>query len=100
VWRRDALVDHPYNRGRVGWLMHLPTWDQESSDRNDLYYDCDIHYGNALSGGCVPHNRDFDCPELRSWGIVNLPVIGEDWMLLEDNHDGMGCEVKPKAEQN
>jgi hypothetical protein len=53
--------------------MHLPTWDQERSDRSDLHYDCDLHDGDALSGGSVPHNRDFDCLELRSWGIVNIP---------------------------
>jgi hypothetical protein len=92
VWWRDALVDHLSDGSRIGWLLHLPTWEH-GSDHKDFYYPCDTHYGDALSGGCVPDSRDFDCPELRSWGIVNIPVIGEDWMLLDDDGNGAGCDV-------
>ena len=57
-----------------------------------IYYECDTNYGDALSGGCVPADRDYDCGELRSWGIANIPVIGGDWMLLDDDGDGWGCD--------
>jgi hypothetical protein len=68
-------------------------------------YVCDPNYDDALSGGCVPADRDYDCGELRSWGIVAIPVrtarptstppIIGDWMLLDDDHDGLGCESQP-----
>lgn len=57
-----------------------------------VYYECDTNYGDARSGGCVPADRDYDCGELRSWGITSIPVIGEDWMLLDDDGDGWACE--------
>jgi hypothetical protein len=60
-------------------------------------YECDTNYGDAQSGGCVPADRDYDCGELRSWGIANIPVIGEDWMLLDDDGDGWGCNVVASA---
>ena len=54
----------------------------------------------------MPSDRDYDCFELRSWGIVNIPIrdttifVGEDWMLLDDDHDGIGCEVEPVNDSN
>jgi hypothetical protein len=63
-----------------------------SSGTEFVHYDCDPNYGDAQSGGCVPADRDYDCAELRSWGIAGIPVIGEDWMLLDDDGDGQGCE--------
>jgi hypothetical protein len=62
------------------------------SAQDFIEYDCDPNYDDAQSGGCVPADRDYDCGELRSWGIANIPVIGEDWMLLDDDGDGLGCE--------
>ena len=82
----DAL--YPVN-GRVG---SFPSGEI-------VEYACDANYDDAQSGGCVPADRDYDCGELRSWGIANIPVIGEDWMLLDDDGDGLGCEpiVEPVA---
>jgi hypothetical protein len=92
-----------------------------------ISYVCDVNYWDAQSGGCVPADRDYDSDELRAWGIVNIrvvkivppesgglegalgsviellpwteetPVVEPDWMLLDDDHDGMGCEVGPQA---
>jgi hypothetical protein len=63
---------------------------------------CDPNYG-ATSAGCVPGDRDYDCPELHSMGIGDIPVIGSDWQRLdgfynyyggywESYPDGLGCE--------
>lgn len=91
---RDALVrEDPVTGERISRLG--------TPDGRFIYgsYVCDPNYGNAISGGCVPADRDYDCGELRSWGIVNIPVLFEigigDWMLLDDDHDGMGCEFQP-----
>ena len=69
-------------------------WSMETLDGTPevVWYVCDANYDHALSGGCVPADRDYDCGELRSWGIASIPVVGEDWMLLDDNGDGWGCE--------
>jgi hypothetical protein len=64
---------------------------------------CDANYGEALSGGCVPADRDYDCGELHALGIGDIPVIGDDWMRLDGYQDyatgewvylpdGLGCE--------
>jgi hypothetical protein len=68
-------------------LLYLPDL------RRSVFYPCDPNYENARSGGCVPDNHDYDCPELRSWGIANIPVSGRDWMFLDDDGNGIGCEV-------
>src|SRR5688500_10304847 len=63
---------------------------------------CDPNYG-ATSAGCVPGDRDYDCPELRAMGIGDIPVVGSDWQRLdgyfnyslgywESYPDGLGCE--------
>jgi len=97
VYWRDAYVEHEANRKRIGSLR--------GPDEQVINYTCDINYGDTQSGGCVPADRDYDCWELRSWGIVGIPVrtptpntnppIRGDWMLLDDDHDGLGCEYVP-----
>jgi hypothetical protein len=63
---------------------------------------CDPNYG-MTAGGCVPGDRDYDCPELKAMGIGDIPVIGSDWQRLDGyfNYatgqwiaypDGVGCE--------
>jgi hypothetical protein len=63
---------------------------------------CDPNYG-MTPGGCVPGDRDYDCPELKAMGIGDIPVIGTDWQRLDGNYDyntgqwlsypdGIGCE--------
>jgi hypothetical protein len=99
TWWRDAFVDDLPDGNRRGWFRLIDLTKLEEERRfQSVVYPCDVNYGNARSGGCVPDNRDYDCPELRSWGIVNIPVTGNDWMLLDDNHDGMGCEVEAVSE--
>lgn len=66
--------------------------EQVPSDREIVSYECDPNYGDAESGGCVPGDRAYDCVELRSWGIASIPIVGEDWMVLDDDGDGRGCE--------
>jgi hypothetical protein len=80
----------------VEYLRTFPLPDGPRSER--VEYVCDPNYDDALSGGCVPVDRDYDCSELRSWGIANIPVIGEDWMLLDEDYDRVGCEFSPAAE--
>jgi hypothetical protein len=106
---RDQISDTEWREYRVGVL-----WEQNpngipgdamypvngfgsSAETLDgipefVRYECDPNYGDAQSGGCVPGERDYDCGKLRSWGIASIPVIGEDWMLLDDDGDGLGCE--------
>jgi hypothetical protein len=109
-WRSPLVQRNSVTGHRMGRLG--------TSDGRYIYgsYVCDPNYDVALSGGCVPADRDYDCWELRSWGIVNIPImdttirpnttgaampsfIGDDWMLLDDDHDGMGCEVEHQPEQ-
>src|SRR5215217_3180746 len=63
---------------------------------------CGPNYG-ATDGGCIPEDRDYDCPELWEMGIGDIPVIGNDWMRLDGYQDfetgewisapdGLGCE--------
>lgn len=122
----------------VYWRLPIARYDCESGKRighlkevatpgETIRYVCDGNYGNAESGGCVPADRDYDCDELRAWGLVNIPVhknvvppepggiVGaaanviallpggapdpvadRDWMLLDDDHDGLGCEFQPE----
>jgi hypothetical protein len=47
---------------------------------------CDPNYG-PTPAGCVPGDRDHDCPELHSWGIGDIPVIGDDWQRLDGYYD-------------
>ncbi len=93
---RDAYVEYE-DGGPIGTLR--------AADGRVIRYACDVSYGEAQSGGCVPADRDYDCAELRSWGIVNIPIMRAipgarylrgDWMLLDDDHDGLGCEVPPQ----
>lgn len=95
IFWRD--VDVEYSGGTlIGTLR--------AADGRTIRYTCDTNYRGAQSGGCVPADRDYDCTELRSWGIVNIPVMPPipgakhqrgDWMLLDDDGDGVGCEVPP-----
>jgi hypothetical protein len=63
---------------------------------------CDPNYG-ATYAGCVPEDRDYDCPELHAMGLGDIPVIGSDWQRLDgyldfatgqwvSYPDGLGCE--------
>src|SRR4051794_37401919 len=63
---------------------------------------CDPNYG-PTPGGCVPGDRDYDCPELHAMGIGDVPVLGTDWQHLDGYYnyttgvwetypDGLGCE--------
>lgn len=63
---------------------------------------CDPNYG-MTPGGCVPDDRDYDCPELKAVGIGDIPVLGNDWQRLDgyidyntgqwiSYPDGVGCE--------
>jgi hypothetical protein len=107
VYWRDAWVDQDAKSGRRTGRLRTP-------DGQVISYTCDINYRDAGSGGCVPADRDYDCDELRSWGIVNIrvrtpvsnprpvvtppPGLRGDWMLLDDDHDGLACEVEAASE--
>src|SRR5262245_59878570 len=63
---------------------------------------CDPNYA-PTPAGCVPGDRDYDCPELHFMGIGDIPVIGTDWQRLDGYYnfaggywesypDGLGCE--------
>ena len=63
---------------------------------------CDLNYGTT-DAGCVPGDRDYDCPELHAMGIGDIPVIDYDWQRLDGYQDfrtgewlsypdGLGCE--------
>ena len=67
-----------------------------------LAQSCDPNYG-MTAGGCVPGDRDYDCPELQARGIGDIPVLGSDWQHLDGYYDyehgywvsypdGVGCE--------
>jgi hypothetical protein len=95
VWSRNgALVEQVPNE--IAGDARYPVAGSVSVSRYSsaewVTYECDVNYGDAQSGGCVPADRDYDCGELRSWGIASIPVIGEDWMLLDDDGDGWDCE--------
>jgi hypothetical protein len=95
VWSRNgALVEQVPNEIPRDALYPVAGSVSVSpySGREWVTYDCDTNYDDAQSGGCVPADRDYDCGELRSWGIASIPVIGDDWMLLDDDGDGWGCE--------
>jgi hypothetical protein len=103
TWWRWALTEISDESGqRMGTLTQHPLIPPSpDGPRNEVIeYECDPNYDDALTGGCVPADRDYDCEELRSWGIAQIPVIGDDWMLLDDDHDGMGCEVEPRDYSN
>lgn len=106
VYWRDVRVDHDFGSAKRTGRLGTP-------DGQFISYTCDDNYEDARSGGCVPADRDYDCGELQSWGIVNIPVrppipiadqlwfartsteLRGDWMLLDDEHDGIGCEFQP-----
>jgi hypothetical protein len=63
---------------------------------------CDGNYAPTYAG-CVPGDRDYDCWELHSMGLGDIPVIGYDWQRLDgyldydtgewlSYPDGLGCE--------
>lgn len=63
---------------------------------------CDPNYA-PTAAGCVPGDRDYDCPELHAMGLGDIPVIGTDWQRLDgyldfasgqwiSYPDGLGCE--------
>jgi hypothetical protein len=61
-------------------------------------YGCDWNYATTRRG-CVPDQPgDYDCPDLRALGLSDIRVIGDDWMLLDEDGDGFGCEFDPDAE--
>jgi hypothetical protein len=84
-WRSPFVVHDSETGKRQGELESMSTPVQR------YRFDCDPNYVDAYSGGCVPADRDYDCWELRSWGIASIGVI-QDWMLLDDDGDGVGCE--------
>lgn len=102
-WRNAYVKRDSATGKRIGTLESTTTSEM-------VRYACDSLYSDALSGGCVPDDRDYDCEELRTWGIVNIPVRKSsqsgafipsqvvDWMLLDDDGDGIGCEVEPAEE--
>jgi hypothetical protein len=76
----------------VGGLAAIPAVAQS----------CDPNYA-PVAAGCVPADRDYDCPELKDRGIGDIPVIGTDWQRLDGYYDynsgqwvaypdGLGCE--------
>ena len=93
--RREGVLVEQVPNGITGDALYPVTGRvtvSQYSGAEWVYYDCDTNYGDAQSGGCVPADRDYDCGELRSWGIASIPVIGEDGMLLDDDGDRIGCE--------
>jgi hypothetical protein len=61
-------------------------------------YGCEWNYATKRTG-CVPDEQgDFDCPDLHAMGLSDIRVIGDDWMLLDEDGDGFGCEFDPRAE--
>ncbi len=63
---------------------------------------CDPNYAST-SAGCVPGDRDYDCPELHAMGLGDIPVVGTDWQHLDGYYnyngsywesypDGLACE--------
>ena len=79
---------------------HLSVGSDGSATTARTY--CDPNY-DATSAGCVPGDRDYDCPELHAMGIGDIPVIGSDWQRLDGYQDlstgewlsypdGLGCE--------
>ena len=62
-------------------------------------YGCDWNYGTSREG-CVPDQQgDFDCDALYAMDLARIHVIGDDWMLLDDDGDGIGCENPPLTEE-
>jgi hypothetical protein len=101
-WRRTLTETSDESGQRTGTLIQYPrvTFTPDGPRNEVIEYECDPNYEDALTGGCVPADRDYDCEELRSWGIAQMLVIGDDWMLLDDDHDGVGCEVEPRDYSN
>jgi hypothetical protein len=98
-WRQTLAKRDPVSNKPMGELVNMTT-------REVVRYPCDPNYDRAQPGGCAPGDRDYECWELRSWGIVNIPIKnfssaiatelkGDDWMLLDDDHGGVGCEFYP-----
>jgi hypothetical protein len=60
-------------------------------------YGCDWNYATQPAG-CVPYDQgDYDCPDLAALGLRTIQVIGEDWMQLDVDGDGIGCEPLPTS---
>jgi hypothetical protein len=47
---------------------------------------CDPNY-TPVAAGCVPSDRDYDCPELHAMGLGDIPVIGTDWQRRDGLYD-------------
>jgi hypothetical protein len=101
-WRNAFVNRDPKTGKRIGTLESTTTSEM-------VRYMCESLYNDALSGGCVPDDRDYDCDELRAWGIVNIPVVKSrpgvfipsqvvDWMQLDEDGDGIACEVNPEEQ--
>jgi hypothetical protein len=60
-------------------------------------YGCDWNY-STTKAGCVPDQPgDYDCPDLHAMGLWEIRVLGDDWMLLDEDEDGLGCEIDREA---
>ena len=75
--------------------------DSYEDAANWLATNCDPAYApdwipNAQGQGllfCVPvSSTDLDC---QSINYVNIVVVGVDWMHLDEDGDGIGCELDP-----
>lgn len=69
-------------RGVFGLTLLLGCWKAEITAQAF----CDPSYGETTNG-CVPGDRDYDCPELWEQGIGDIPVLGSDWMRLDGYQD-------------
>jgi hypothetical protein len=100
-WRDPITWISRESRQRLGAVLQQPRLplSPDGPRNDDIEYVCDLNYDDAQSGGCVPADRDYECWELQSWGIANIPLIGEDWMLLDDDGNGVGCEVIGTAQE-
>ena len=67
-WRRPLTREDCETGNRMGVL------DSVEIPGESIEYVCDPNYGHAVSGGCVPADRDYYCVTLRSWGIANIRI--------------------------
>ena len=77
---------------RCGESPDICSFDASGNILDGPAYGCDWNYATHPTG-CVPEGfGDYDCDQLLLTGLSNIRVIGEDWMLLDDDGDGVGCE--------
>jgi hypothetical protein len=58
-------------------------------------YGCDWNYGTQLSGCVSDGQGDYDCDALYAMDLARIHVMGDDWMALDEDEDGIGCENIP-----